>query len=106
MLTTEDVGKMGTLKPGVTYIYEKLDGITYAREAGADPSTRFEIGRDWDSRTQDGRPLYEHIKESKLWGDIFRESKSNPALQKALEQCIIIYHLSKDKKEPPMWHPV
>lgn len=97
---------MGTLKPGAQYIYERADGVTYAREVGADPSTRQEIGWEYDSRTDDGRPLVDHIRDNKLWGDIRREAKTNPALQKALEQCIIIYHLSKNKEEPPMWHPV
>jgi hypothetical protein len=88
---------MGSLTPGATYIYEKADGITYAREFGADPSTRKEIGWDYDNRTTDGRPLFEHIQESKLWGDIHREAKNNPALQKALDRVKILYHLSKDK---------
>jgi hypothetical protein len=43
--------------------------------------------------------------EDKLWGDIRRAARKNPALQKALEQCIIIYHLGKDDNSPD-WHPV
>lgn len=85
---------MGTLKPGATYIYEKADGVTYAREFGADPSERRIIG--WDSRTSDGRSLHDHIMENKLWGEIHRAAKTNQALRHALEQCIIIYNLSKD----------
>lgn len=50
-----------------------------------------------DSRTNDGRPLREHILEDKLWGDIRREAKTNPALQTALDRAIMIYRLSKDK---------
>jgi hypothetical protein len=39
---------MGNLKPGATYIYEKADGITYAREFGAlTQCYKFEIGRDY-----------------------------------------------------------
>jgi hypothetical protein len=85
---------MGTLKPGATYIYEKADGITYAREFGAEPSERRIIG--WDSRTSDGRSLHDHIMEDKMWGEMRRMAKTNPALQHALDQCIIIYNLSKD----------
>ena len=73
------------LKPGVTYIYEKADGITYAREAGT--SERFEIGRDWDRQLQD---------ELAMWSHIIVSSKTNPALQKALDRAIMIYRLSKD----------
>jgi hypothetical protein len=88
---------MGSLKPGATYVYERNNGTIYAREIGADPSTRKEIGWDYDPRTSDGRPLFEQIQESKLWGEIHREAKTNPTLQKALDRAIMIYKLSKDK---------
>ena len=97
---------MGTLKPGATYIYESANGVVYARESGADPSTRVEVGYgydpitghriDYDSRTSDGRPLHDHIMEDKLWGDIRREAKSNPTLQEALNRVKVTYYLTKD----------
>jgi hypothetical protein len=97
---------MGQLKPGAKYIYERDKGVVYAREFGADPSTRQVHGWDYDKdnpnfdpRTKDGKPLIEQIRESKLWGDIHREAKSNPTLQKALDRVIMIYRLSKDKPE-------
>jgi hypothetical protein len=86
---------MGQLKPGATYIYERNGGTVYAREAGADPSTRQEIGWDYDPRTSDGRPLHDHIMDSKLWGDIHRAAKTNPTLQDSLNQVVEIYQLSK-----------
>ena len=96
---------MGTLKPGATYIYERDGKTTYAREFGAEPSTRQAIGWDYDPeeanrfdpRTGDGRPLHDHIMESKMWGEIHREAKTNITLQKALDRAIMIYKLSKDK---------
>ena len=90
---------MGSLKPGAKYIYERDGGTVYAREFGADPSTRKEVGWEHpiDPRTPDGRPLFEHIMEDKLWGEIRREAKANPTLQKALDRAIMIYKLSKDK---------
>jgi len=100
---------MGQLKSGATYIYERADGIIYAREFGKterhvvgyesgheyDPITGHRI--DYDSRTPDGRPLHDHIQESKLWGEIRREALTNPTLQDALERAIMIYQLSKTK---------
>lgn len=86
---------MGSLKPGATYIYERADGITYAREAGADPSTRKTVGWDYDPRTNDGRPLHDHIVEDKMWGEIRRAAKTNPVLQDALNVVIELYQLSK-----------
>jgi hypothetical protein len=88
---------MGSLKPGATYIYERNGGTVYAREAGADPSTRKEIGYNYDSRTNDGRPLHDHIMDSKMWGEIHREAKTNITLQRALDRVIMIYKLSKEK---------
>jgi hypothetical protein len=78
---------MGSLTPGAKYIYEKADGITYAREFGAPHNERFEIGRDYERFLKD---------ELRLWEDIVREGRTNEALQAALDRVILIYHLSKD----------
>ena len=102
------VMSMGTLKPDATYIYERNGNEVYAREAGADPSTRRLMGYaydpvnghhiDYDSRTSDGRPLHDHLMENKMWGDIHRLAKTTPALQDALERVIMIYRLIKVDK--------
>ena len=89
-----DTQKMGNLKPGATYVYERQDDVVYASELGS--SIRTEIGWNYDPRTSDGRPLHDHIMDSKLWGDIHRAAKTNSALQEALERVKLIYHLSKD----------
>ena len=90
---------MGGPAPTANLIYEKVDGVTYAREFGADPTTRKEISCDYDTRTNDGRPLHNHILESKLWGDIRRAATSDPALQQALDRVKVIYYLTKDYKD-------
>jgi putative lipase involved disintegration of autophagic bodies len=89
---------LGTLKPGATYVYGRNGDEIYAREIGADPSTQKIIGYDHklDPRTNDGRPLHEHIIEDKMWGEIRREARTNITLQKALDRAIMIYRLSKD----------
>lgn len=76
---------MGTLKPGVSYIYEHADGITYAREFGS--TDRCAIG--WDYKV--GQQVLDD-----MWADIRRHAYTNPALQKALDHAIMIYRLSKD----------
>jgi hypothetical protein len=96
---------MGTLKPDATYVYERVGNEVYAREVGADPSTRELIGYgydpvtghhvDYDKRTADGRPLVDHLRETKLWAEIHRMAKTNPALQDSLERVIMIYKLIK-----------
>jgi hypothetical protein len=89
---------MGTLKPGATYIYERNGEEIYAREAGKTERTMigYRYKNKSDPRTNDGRPLYEHIKEDKLWVEIRRAAKTNKVLQSALDRAILIHQLSKE----------
>jgi len=86
---------MGQLKPGATYIYERNGDTVFRRESGADPNTREVMGYDY--RTSDGRPLHDHLMDSKMWGDIHRAAKTNPTLQDAIDRVTMIYQLSKIK---------
>jgi hypothetical protein len=63
---------MRSLKPKTTYIHERVGRVVYRREFGADPSTREVSGWDYnetdpefDPRTYDGRPLHDHMMQSK-----------------------------------------
>ena len=91
---------MGQLKPAATLIYERDGDTVYQREAGANPATRTEVGHDYDPRTQDGRPLHEHIREDQLWGNIRRAARTNPALHDILDHAIMVYHLTRTDKSP------
>ena len=82
---------MGNLKPGATYVYEHVDGITYAREHGAPTHTRFEIGRTFERQQKDIK-----LSDSVLWADILEEAKTNKTLYDAVEMCKMLYYLSKD----------
>lgn len=86
---------MGTLKPNATYIYERVDNVTYAREFGSDPSTRVAIGMELSDDA-----YFKNIAEKyffeKQWPDIIRAAETNPTLKEALNRVIILYHLSKD----------
>lgn len=89
---------MGRLKPGATYIYEKANGVTYAREMNAPASERIAIGWDYEYRKQ------ERLQE---WNQILEAAERNPALQEAVDRVKVLYELSRDpEKEPPQWHPV
>ena len=81
---------MGNLKPGATYIYEKANGVTYARESGAGPNTRFPIG--WDHSH-----VNSVIEDAHLWLEIRRAAETDATLKNALEAVKILYHLSKNK---------
>ena len=91
---------MSRLEPGASYIYERVDGITYARKLGDPPNQRFEVGRDYDTEN-----LLAELHEARLWGDIHRAAKTNPALQDALNRVKLIYTLSKQDETIPH-HPV
>jgi hypothetical protein len=77
---------MGSLKPGVKYIYEQAGGVTYAREFGALPNERFPIGWDYEYRTE---------QTMRLWVDILKAAETNPSLQSELDRVKVIYELSK-----------
>jgi len=91
---------MGTLKPGATYIYERVGESVYAREAGTDPSTRKEIGYSFNT---DNDPYYKNIARNYFleieWAAILKEAENNPALQSAIDRVKITYHLSKKDGE-------
>ena len=96
-----DTQKMGNLKPGATYTYKHQDGVTYASEAGSLSKQvhGWMYDKDhpsFDPRTSDGRPLHDHLMDSRMWGEIRRAARTNSTLQEAIERVIIIYHLSKD----------
>ena len=99
---------MGTLKPGATLIYERVGNEVYAREAGADPSTRQLMGYSYDpvtghqidytKQTTPGDNLFDRMQEDKMWGEIRRLARTNPTLQDAVERVIMIYRLIKVDK--------
>ena len=96
---------MGQLKPGVPLIYERDGDTVYAREVGADPATRIEIGHDYDMheerRDSDIRAgmkkKRDELIEDQLWFAIRRAARTNPALQDILDHAIMIYQLTKIK---------
>ena len=77
---------MGTLKPGVTYIYEHADGRIYAREFGK--TERKVVG-------------YATIVSPEM--DIYRSEinqvlmmcEQDPAMRELLDQLFVMYNLKK-----------
>lgn len=92
---------MGQLKPGVTLIYERQGEVVYAREFGADPSTRVAIGWDWEPEDNPARvrgAMRSSVLENQLWYEIRTAAKTHPALQAELDRVITMYHLIKDEE--------
>jgi hypothetical protein len=80
---------MGSLTPGRPLVYERSNGVIYSREQGK--SERKIVG--YDNSDLEYKKLQE---ESILWREILTAAKTNPSLQKALDNVIMIYRLSKD----------
>jgi hypothetical protein len=96
---------MGQLRPAATLIYERDGNTVYQREVGADPSTRTEVGYDYETHEErrdsdiraDLKNKHAQMMEDKLWGNIRRAARTNPALQDILDHAIMVYQLTKIK---------
>ena len=82
---------MGRLKPGATYIYERANGVTYAREAGS--LDREAIG--WDADADPNGFHQTLLKDSQLFREILIAAKTNPVLQEAVDRVKVLYELIK-----------
>lgn len=82
---------MGSLKPGATYIYERAGGMVYAREFGADSSTRKLIGyaADDDNITASTKRLLSDLNE------VVKMCESDPGMKELLDQLFVMYNLKK-----------
>ncbi len=90
---------MGSLKPGATYVYERVNDTVYAREVGS--SERRIIGYKYDNEKmtdvqKEDTFLGVPMSEMMLMAVIIQESKNNELLRQELERVKITYHLSKD----------
>ena len=83
---------MSQLKPDTKYIYERANGVVYARESGS--LEREAIGWEYDPAT--GSRVEDIAKAGQEWREILAEAKNNSALQEAIDRVKILYHLSKD----------
>ena len=81
---------MGTLTPGVTYIYERADGIIYAREFGKTDRhvVGYESGKDYDPYTTNKRMLTE-------LNEVVKMCETDPAMRELLDQLFVLYNLKK-----------
>jgi len=78
--------KMGSLKPGATYIYERVAGSVFAREFGK--SERKLVGYSTDMS-----PEIE-IYRSEM-NQVLLMCESDPAMRDLLDQLFVMYNLKK-----------
>ena len=83
---------MGSLTPGATYIYERVGSNVYAREFGS--TERRLVGKDYNSKD-----IHAQLQDGQLWYSIRKAAETNPSLQKALENAILIYKMVQSDHE-------
>lgn len=80
---------MGSLKPSATYIYERADGIVYAREFGE--TTRRVVGyvsEDGNISASTKRLLTE-------LNEVVKMCEVDPGMKELLDQLFVMYNLKK-----------
>lgn len=77
---------MGTLVPGATYIYERVDDRIYAREMGQ--TKRQLVG--WDTGGLAMRGYRSEINH------VLTMCETDPAMRELLDQLFVLYNLKKD----------
>lgn len=85
---------MGSLTPGATLIYERVDGAVYSRESGS--SERKLVGYNYKRDPLDHKNYMSDPNESQLWHDIRRAAMTDNKLQEAIDRVKILYYLSKE----------
>ena len=96
LVALEQQSKMPKLLPGEALIYERSDGVVYARYR--DPPNnklpRWIIGGDpaGVARAQGDLLSYSD------WQDLCRLAEEHPTLEKLLDQLVIMYYIVKDDK--------
>ena len=77
---------MGSLKPGATLIYERSNGMIYAREFGS--TSRTIVGFDIDNNSEF------QIARQEI-NQILTMCESDPAMRELLDQLMVLYNLKK-----------
>lgn len=79
-------------------IVQKItEAVIYTDDRGGETIYVKESG-DKEPKVADqkrGYDLHAQLMEDKLWGNIRRAAKTNPTLQRALDEAVMIYNLSK-----------
>ena len=87
---------MGNLVPGQALIYERADGVVYARYRDPPHNTvpRWIVGGDPAavSRAQGDMLNYSD------WQDLCRLAQEHPTLMKLMDQLVTTYYIMKDDK--------
>lgn len=85
------------LIPGQALIYERANGVVYARYRDPPYNEMYErwiIGGDSDSVNRATGNLFSYSE----WNDMMRLALTNPTLKKQMQKLLDIYYIVKDDK--------
>ena len=84
------------LIPGQSLIYERADGVTYARyrDPPHNKLPRWIVGGDPKAVSKANGELFGYAE----WEDMMEEAEKNPVLKKYLKKAVEVYCLTKEDK--------
>lgn len=87
---------MSKLVPGAVLIYERADGVTYARyrDPPHNKMPRWIIGGEPESVSKAQGNLFSYSE----WQDMMELAKEYPTLRKQLQTAVTTYYIVKDNK--------
>ena len=87
--------KLGNLKPNEALIYERSNGVVYARYQNKPEIERWIIGGDATAVSRAQGSLFGYDE----WRDMQLTADSNPALKKQLDRLLVMYYTVKDSNK-------
>jgi predicted RNA-binding Zn ribbon-like protein len=86
---------MGSLNPGTTYIYERVDNRIYAREMGQ--TKRRMVGwTDSNSVSMREYAAYSRREYASEMNSVLAMCEIDPAMRELLDQLFVLYNLKKN----------
>jgi hypothetical protein len=82
------------LIPGQSLIYERADGVTYARyrDPPHNKLPRWIVGGDPKALSKANGELFDYAE----WKDMMEEAKNNSVLKKYLQKAVEVFYLTKE----------
>ena len=86
--------KLGNLKPNEALIYERSNGVVYARYRDKPEIERWIIGGDPGAVAQANGDLLHYAD----WQELCELAEEYPTIKKLLDQLVITYYMVKENK--------
>ena len=86
---------MGTLQNGEPLIYERANGVVYARYQNKPEIPRWIIGGDPGAVARAQGELLDYSE----WKLLCEHAQSNPTLKKQLDKLVVMYYIIKDENK-------